>query len=572
MTRQIFPIFITCVTLFNLHIVVAQAQTDFRVAGSQRAAVEGTPVNNNNNNRSNSSGESGHLSKKKQRFNEAVDINREGIAENKLGTACWNNRDWDGAIYHYQLAINYYQQAVDKYPKGNTWKENLDNNVKFLARVKALKSFFQGNDYYNSGSYYEAEMAYRQAFEFDPTNANAHNNLGLALKMQGKNDEAIREFREALRIDPNVENASRQLQKLLDEIAGESISKNIETSVQVNADANALYEKGDYKGAEALYKKALALNNTDKMIYDNLGGVQMALGKYAEAEASFRDAIFLDPSDVITINRLGYALEKQSKLKEAETVFRQSLAKDPSHGFSYYGLAHVLATEGIIDGVEAYYRKAIELQPGGNVAFYNDLGKFLEQQGSYTSALLVYQGGLVAFPTNTVATEAVARLNKEGNITTHVGNTTPGTITDPGVQLQSSKIQGFDVVIDGKGKYFVGLLPFVVDGSTPYAEKVPLELAKTEKFQELLKAEGKIREEYTAMQIKLKDIQAQKTSATVDIDKKILEKRESDIKQNMSKKEGEFAMKRFEQTEAIRKFHEDLEEAPNKNSSEVKKQ
>jgi protein O-mannosyl-transferase len=44
-----------------------------------------------------------------------------------------------------------------------------------------------------------------------PNSAEARNNLGIALGKQGRLDEAIHEFREALQIQPGFENAQRNL-------------------------------------------------------------------------------------------------------------------------------------------------------------------------------------------------------------------------------------------------------------------------------------------------------------------------------------------------------------------------
>ncbi len=58
----------------------------------------------------------------------------------------------------------------------------------------------------------------------EPNNAEAHSNLGLALRKQGKIDEAISELREAIRIQPDLAPVHDNL-------------------------ALALYAKGDYRKA-----------------------------------------------------------------------------------------------------------------------------------------------------------------------------------------------------------------------------------------------------------------------------------------------------------------------------------
>jgi Flp pilus assembly protein TadD len=57
----------------------------------------------------------------------------------------------------------------------------------------------------------EARYEFQQAIRIDPGYANAHNNLGNVLLAQGKVDEAIREFREVVRLQPDSPSAAANL-------------------------------------------------------------------------------------------------------------------------------------------------------------------------------------------------------------------------------------------------------------------------------------------------------------------------------------------------------------------------
>ena len=60
------------------------------------------------------------------------------------------------------------------------------------------------------GKYDEAIQAYDEAIRLDPNDANAWHNKGFALNNQGKYDEAIKCFDEAIRLNPNLALVSRQ--------------------------------------------------------------------------------------------------------------------------------------------------------------------------------------------------------------------------------------------------------------------------------------------------------------------------------------------------------------------------
>ena len=68
----------------------------------------------------------------------------------------------------------------------------------------------------------------------NPFSAAIHNNLGVALTKQGKFDDAIRHYREALRIDPEYRSARHSV-------------------------GFALARKGKLKDAEAHFKEALLI-------------------------------------------------------------------------------------------------------------------------------------------------------------------------------------------------------------------------------------------------------------------------------------------------------------------------
>ena len=57
----------------------------------------------------------------------------------------------------------------------------------------------------------EAEQAYRKAIELDPNTADPHLQLGHALKMQRKRNEAAAAYLRALDLDPALDAAALEL-------------------------------------------------------------------------------------------------------------------------------------------------------------------------------------------------------------------------------------------------------------------------------------------------------------------------------------------------------------------------
>lgn len=67
--------------------------------------------------------------------------------------------------------------------------------------VEKAKIYFRlGNIYFDAGKLDHAEYAYRRAIDLDPTHVNAHHNLSVVLRKQGRLSESLRLRRQAERL------------------------------------------------------------------------------------------------------------------------------------------------------------------------------------------------------------------------------------------------------------------------------------------------------------------------------------------------------------------------------------
>ena len=122
---------------------------------------------------------------------------------------------------------------------------------------------------------------------------------------QDKNlDEAERAYRNAIELDPSDSTAYNNLGSLLGRLKC-------------------------YDEAEAAYRKAIELNPSDATAYYNLGNLLSDLKRFDEAEATYRKAIELceaspsgdNPSDATAYNNLGLLLhENLKRYNEAEAA------------------------------------------------------------------------------------------------------------------------------------------------------------------------------------------------------------------------------------------------------------
>jgi hypothetical protein len=144
----------------------------------------------------------------------------------------------------------------------------------------------------------------RMIVEAVPRSAQARNNLGGALLVQGQIDEAIEHLQEALRLDPNHAEAHSNL-------------------------GVALARRGRPLEAIAQYREALSLDPYQTQAYSNLGNALLQQGRVQEAIAQFDAALTIDPNDPqARTNRAG-ALLRDGRTDEAIADLEQVLRIAP---------------------------------------------------------------------------------------------------------------------------------------------------------------------------------------------------------------------------------------------------
>jgi protein O-GlcNAc transferase len=127
----------------------------------------------------------------------------------------------------------------------------------------------------------DALPALHNTAKLSPHNAEAHNNLGVALQERGQLDDAVTSYRNAIRINPAFVEAHYNL-------------------------GNVLCELGRLEEAVTSYRNALKFNPGLAVIHSNLGAALQELGRIEEALSSCRRALELAPDlAVVHSNLLG---------------------------------------------------------------------------------------------------------------------------------------------------------------------------------------------------------------------------------------------------------------------------
>ncbi len=207
----------------------------------------------------------------------------------------------------------------------------------------------------------EAVAEYRTAIRLQPDDAQAHYNLGNALRPRGR----------WTRPSPNSAPPS-----------GSSPT----TPRPTTTSAPPWKARGRWDEAVAEYRTAIRLQPDDAGAHNNLGNALADQGKLDEAVAAYRTAIRLQPDDAGAHHNLGTALEGQGKVDEAVAEFRTAIRLQPDLAEAHSNLGTALMAQGKVDEAVAEFRTAIRLQPD-NAEAHNSLGNALLDQGKVDEAV-----------------------------------------------------------------------------------------------------------------------------------------------------------------------------------------
>lgn len=272
-------------------------------------------------------------------------------------------------------------------------KSSLQKITAFIAvaviAAFAVCTFFQLCYWRNSKTLFERALAVTE------NNYVAHYCLGNWLFQQGKTDESIAHYYEALRINPEYMLANISLGVAL--ASQGQFDRSIEQFQYVmkyHPDFPELYynlgvalsAQRKYEDALKQYQKAVELNPDYIKTYSNMGIVLSFLGRFDDAAVSYEKALQLKPDYAEAHNNFGTLLSAQDKLDEAVSHFRKALQLNPNAPNARCNLGYTLARQGKLDEGIAYLSEAIKLNRNFTEAYYY-LAFAMAQKGQIDEAI-----------------------------------------------------------------------------------------------------------------------------------------------------------------------------------------
>jgi eukaryotic-like serine/threonine-protein kinase len=158
----------------------------------------------------------------------------------------------------------------------------------------------------------KAEGYHKSLIAMYPDDFVPHNNLGRVYLSMKNYDNALTEFKEAIKLNPYQMLSYFSLNMIY------------------------LNQFGELDEAIALCNKQISYNDRDPWAYDNLGWAYLGKGDLNNAEKAFRKALEIDPGLTLDMFRLAHTLRLQERYTEAIDILLRIPEIDPSEHSAYY--------------------------------------------------------------------------------------------------------------------------------------------------------------------------------------------------------------------------------------------
>ena len=294
-----------------------------------------------------------------------------------LGKACLEQDRLEEAIAHSRRALEldpYLEVAHHNIGMAYMRSGQLDVAVAHYRRALELQpGLYQahnnlGNTYQEQGRFREAIQAYRKALEIQ-LQAEVLHNMGKAFLDSGQPDSARVAFRQALSLDPGLQEAYKGLVKTC------RVQERLQTALEVLQEARQRWPEeiafwvltgdvhaslGQDSQAARAYRRA---GKDEKTIALRLGREASLRQEWRVAREHFERALQEEPEDARIHNALGEAWYGQGRIPEALEAFRRAARLDPELTIAYVNIGRVYLDHGGALEAIAALERAVELEP-----------------------------------------------------------------------------------------------------------------------------------------------------------------------------------------------------------------
>ena len=206
------------------------------------------------------------------------------------------------------------------------------------------------------------------ARRIDPSDAGAHNNLGVLYYQKGLIPEAIEQFTRALELDPRMQVAQRNLEI-------------------------AYHNTGYYDRRVAELQEKLRSAPDDRDARWELGRTYAILAAFEDAVTEFEELLAHRPKDVAAIIQLGLAEKSRGRLEVATEWFLRAVEEEPDSSVVHFYLGEVYYNRGLNEPALSALERSVTLNPDNANAHYlmafvlGDMGRHQDARAASKRAI-----------------------------------------------------------------------------------------------------------------------------------------------------------------------------------------
>lgn len=287
----------------------------------------------------------------------------------------------------YVLSIQYFNQVINAKP--------------YLYEPY----FFRGLAKFYLDDYLGSEQDCSQAVERNPFVSDCYELRALNRMRLGLFDEAIADYREALKLEPEAKGLWHNLALCyghtdrLDEAVGvldtlRRIAPSYTPALVMRAQVRV--QQKDTVAAMRDISESLSIDKYDPDVYSMRAILYLEQGRYAEAEEDLTYSIRLHPSSNCYVNR-ALARANQSNLRGAMSDYDLAIELNPNSFLGHYNRGLLRAQVGDDNRAIEDFDFVIEQEPENYIAHFNR-GLLRAQVGDYEGAELDFTDVLNQFP------------------------------------------------------------------------------------------------------------------------------------------------------------------------------
>jgi Flp pilus assembly protein TadD len=215
----------------------------------------------------------------------------------------------------------------------------------------------------------EAIKEFKRAIELDPNSAHAHDNLATVYAEQKKYREALDEYLVALRLEPESATAHYNLACFLSAHALQFAVTEYREAIELEPDypdahlnlGLTLADADRTEEATQELKRAIELEPADALPRHELAGLQMDSGDYRSAITQLKEVVRLEPSNFEAWLDLGICFAQKGFYAEAERAYESARELRGDDLLVIYNLGALYALWGRPRDAVAHLRRAIAI-------------------------------------------------------------------------------------------------------------------------------------------------------------------------------------------------------------------